>query len=297
MKSRFTIIISVLVIWLLPGCMADIRTPLIKQDGITEANAEKGKLLLEKAWKLQGLDKLKEHETYLLRGRDVWKGLMGKMGKPWPDAEVDLQFRYAVGTFDGEVGFLSGKRAGTSAGLQSWNYYEVASGEAAVFTDYDERIAFGLSAYQYFFELADRLKRAPIISYAGEKEFRGQPYDQVFVTWETPEPHQEHDQYVLWINRASGLLEYAVYTLRDNYLKMPGARAFYGSIQFADWREVEGIRIPHRQIVYLNQPKQKEKKHLHQMQVQEFGFDTFPVEMLYPNPELDRIGDDKVVME
>lgn len=282
------------VLFLLSGCMADIRTPLIEEQGIMSIHETKGKLLLEKAWKKQGLDRLEDHQTYTVKARDVWKGLMGKMGKPWPDAGIDLELKYAVGTFDSQVNFLSGKRKGVVAGLQSWNYYEQEPGADLIFMAYDERIGFGLSAYQYFFELLDRLKKAPIISYAGEKEFRGQHYDQVFVSWETPAPHQQHDQYVLWINRESGLLDYAVYTLRDNYLKLPGSKAFYGSIQYKDWRSVAGILIPHTQLVYLNSPKKKEKKHLHQLQVEEFTFDNFSLETLYPNPELERVGDDKV---
>ena len=278
---KFAITLLLLLVLLIQGCMADIRTPLIKQEGITTANG----------------DQLANHQTYSLKGRDVWKGLFGKLGKPWPQTDSELALRYAIGTFDSEVSFLNGDREGVQAGLQSWNYYEKAPGAAAVFMEYDERIAFGLSAYQYFFELLDRLKKAPIISYAGEKEFLGQIYDQVFVSWETPKPHQQHDQYVLWINQESGLLDFAVYTLRETYLKLPGAKAFYGSIQFADWRSVDGILIPHRQIVYLNEPKKKANKHLHQLEVREFAFDDFPLEDLYPNPKLEKIGDDKVVME
>lgn len=295
MKTPFTIVLFLMGAWLLQGCMADIRTPLIEREGITASNTARGKMLLEKAWKKQGLDQLQQHRTYSFQGKDVWKGLMGKLGKPWPEAKVDLQFRYVIGTFDSQVSFLSGSRTGERAGLQSWRYYEVDPEGTLTFTDYNERIGFGLSAYQYFFELPDRLLRAPIISYAGEREFRGQWYDQVFVSWEQPEPHREHDQYVLWINRETGLLEFALYTLRETYLKMPGASAFYGSIQFADWQDIDGILIPHRQIVYLNRPKKKPEQHLHQLEIRDFAFDDFPQDQLYPDPALERLGDDKLV--
>ncbi|MCB0630373.1 MAG: hypothetical protein KDD15_11590 [Lewinella sp.] len=294
MKNHLISVLLPLLLVLVQGCMADLRPSLIEKEGIVSTNEEKGKMILLKAWKKQGLENLSLHETYLVRGQDVWKGMMGKLGKPWPDAAIDLQLKYAVGTFDSQVIFQSGKRQDVKAGLQSWRYYEQVPGSELTFVDYDERIAFGLSAYQYFFELLDRLRKAPIISYAGEKMFKGRLYDQVFVSWDMPEPHQQHDQYVLWINRESGMLDYALYTLRENYLKMPGSKAFYGSIQFKDWRPVDGILIPHTQLVYLNSPKEKEKKHLHQLRVEEFAFDTFSLEELYPNPEIDRIGDDKV---
>ena len=55
--------------------------------------------------------------------------------------------------------------------------------------------------------MIDRIKDAPIISYAGEDEFRGKKYDLVFCSWGTEKPHMKHDQYVAWINKETGLME------------------------------------------------------------------------------------------
>ncbi|MEL6851455.1 MAG: hypothetical protein AAFP92_23240, partial [Bacteroidota bacterium] len=221
-----------IVFILLQGCMADMRTPNIKKQGISQQEEQKGRALIEAAWTKHGFSNLKHHQTYGFTGDDIWKGMMGKMGKPWPEAESQIGFKYAVGSFDSQATFLNGQRKGLKAGLQSWNYYEQEPGKALAFVETDERIAFGLSAFHYFFELLDRMKSLPIVAYAGEKAFDGKKFDMVFATWEKAEPHMAHDQYVLWINQATGLLEYAVYSLRDNYLKMPGGKSFYGSIHY-----------------------------------------------------------------
>ncbi|OUS00399.1 hypothetical protein A9Q86_10535 [Flavobacteriales bacterium 33_180_T64] len=274
--------------------MADMRTRIIKKEGINSSNETKGKRLLKTTWDKHGFSKLENHDTYSFTADDTWKGLMGKMGKPWPEAKSKLKFKYAINTFDSQVEFLNGKMQNTTAGLQSWQYYEKKEYKDIEFVEDNKRIIFGLSAYQYFFEMLDRLKNAPIISYAGEKEFNDISYDLIFVTWKDPKPHMEHDQYLLWINKNTQLLEYAVYSLRDNYLKIPGYKAFYGSIKFDDYKNIDGVLIPHKQTVFLNEPSKKDKRHLHQLIVKDFVFDDFDINELYPNSNLEKIGDNKL---
>ncbi len=279
---------------LLQSCIADMRTKMIKKDGLSSLNVDKGKTLLNTTWEKHGFSNLANHKVYSLVAKDTWKGLMGKMGKPWPEVKSKLKLKYAINTFDSQVEFLDGKRKKTIAGLQSWQYYEQEQQKGLEFTKYNKRIAFGLSAYQYFFEMIDRLKRAPIISYAGERKFNNVTYNLVFITWKDPKPHMEHDQYMLWINKETQLLEYAVYSLRDNYLKIPGYKAFYASIKYDDYQKINGILIPHKQTVFLNKPSKKEKKNVHQLIVEDFKFDDFDINELYPNPEIEKLGDKKL---
>jgi len=287
------LILLISIGFLLGSCMANLQPDLVKKHGIQKKNAEKGKEILSKAWKTQGLDNLKSHQTYSFIATDAWKGMMGSIGKPWPEKHMQIQFKYEVGTFNGQLNFLSGKRKGEIAGLQSWKYYEKNKHDLKFLTT-DKKLAFGLSAYQYFMELADRLRKAPIISFAGTKSFNGNNYNLVFVTWETTAPHKGHDQYILWINQKTEMLEYAEFTLRDNYLNMPGSGAFYGSIKYADFKQINGVLIPHKQTVFMNAPNKEDRKHLHELIITEFKFDDFDVEELHPNPNLKKLGDEKL---
>lgn len=295
MKKTTKIIGVILIVSLLSNCkIADLRTKTLKKEGITATSTEKGKKLLQAAWKKQGMDKFMEHETYQVIAEDHWKGILGKMGKLWPENRSVIDLKFATGTFNASVQFLDGKKEGLIAGQQSWNYYEKENKlSESIFMKKDKRKSFGMSAYQYFFELSDRLLKAPIISYAGEKEFNGQQYDLVFATWDKAKQHKEHDQYMMYINKSTGLIEYCTYSVRDNYLKMPGSAMLYGSIQFADLKEIDGAMIPMTQYVYFMNPKKKTKKYLHQLKIQEFKFDAFDKSELYPNKEINEIGDSK----
>ena len=283
----------IVILFLLSGCIANLRPGVVKKKGITEESARRGKEILEESWRTQGFHLLHSHQSYSYQATDAWKGLMGKIGKPWPDVESLLRFKYAIGTFDGQVVFQSGENDGQVAGQQSWSYYEYRR-DTVVFMEANPKISFTLAAYQYFMELADRLKDAPIIAYAGRKTFKDQLFDLVFVTWQTPKPHRDHDQYILWINHESRLLEYAEFTIRDNFLKMPGVGAFYGSIAYKDFRKINGILIAHEQRVFMNSPNEDQDKYLHKVMIEDFEFDGFPLDQLYPNPTISKIGNSKI---
>lgn len=287
MKILSASIISAL---LLTGCLSSVRTKTVRKEGMT--NEQKGKDILEKAWKQQGMDSLLTHKVYQVKGVDTWKGLLGKTGKLWPNAEAEIDLKYRIGSFDGRVEFLDGKRKGVIAGLQSWKYYEQEVNDTIVFKKKaNPRVKFGLAAFQYFFELNDRLRNAPLITYAGETEFRGQQYHQVFVTWNKLKTHKENDQYNLWINKETNVLEFCEFTIHDSFL--PGGSLIGGSIEFANFKRVNGINIPFTQFVYVGKPKVDSNKFLHRLTVNSFEFDSFDEEVLSPNKTLQKIGDSK----
>ncbi len=293
MKLRAIKLSAVLLIstFGLQSCLADIRTGLVKNEGVNNTSTVKGKAILESAWKKQGLDKLAQHKVYSFTGNDTWKGAMGKMGKIWPNSIASLNFRYQIGTFDGQVQFLDGDRKDETVGLQNWNYYVI--GKDTTFQDQNKRHVFGIAAFQYFSEMLDRLRNAPIISYAGESEFRGQTYDLVFCTWHQEKAHQEADQYIAWINKKTGMMEFTQYTIRENYLKMPGYKAFYGGVEFSNFKSVDGIMIPHEHTIYVLDLKKNKTKFLHQLKIKEFNFDNFDAEELILDKSIKTGGDYK----
>lgn len=278
---------------LFQSCASDIRTPLIKKQGILAENVSRGKDILNRAWKIQGLDKLNQHSTYSYTAEDTWRGAMGRFSKVWPDNKLQMEFKYKTGTFDGQVAFIDGSRKGEKAGLQNWNYYEIDSENDTVFQEADPKIKFGLAAFQYFGEMLDRLRQAPIISYAGEGELRGQKYDLVFCTWDKPEPHKGADQYIAWINQSSGLMEFTQYTIREDILNMPGSKAAYGGVEFSNFKKVDGILIPFVHTVYVFKLKEKQEKNLHQLVIKSFEFDSFDKKELEVDPSLVKGGNFK----
>lgn len=291
MKTLTPLFILTTSLILMVGCRSDIRTKMVKNETHSTDPVAKGKALLESAWKAQGFDKLHNHKVYSYQGYDVWQGFLGTVGKLWPEKKMTLDFKYEVGSFNGQVRYASGKKKGQIKGLQNWNYYEIEGD--TTFMKPNSKIQFGLSAFQYFNEMIDRLKHAPIIRYAGEDEMRGQKYDLVFCTWNSLKPDKDVDQYIAWINKETGLLDFTQYTIRENFLKMPGAKIFYGGVEYTNLKSVDGILIPHTQTVYAFNLKDNNKRFIHKLTVSDFKFDDFPVNDLHIDKRIAKGGDFK----
>lgn len=275
----------------LSSCIADLRTKGIKKNTQTKQQMEYAQQLLQQAMTYHGVDKMLQYKTYEAVCVDHWKGPLGKMGKLWKWNKDKMVLRFHVGDFDSQVEVLEGKHKGKIAGVQSWEYYEKKEGKYSRDVKEEKRVVFGLTAYHYFFEILPRLKNAPIIRYAGQDELRGEEMEKVFVSWGTDNT-KKYDQYIIWIAKKTGKVEALTYTIRDNYLPMSGS--LYASLQFDDYREVEGVIIPFRQTVQINQPKKSKKKYIHQLQVQEFSWDSFPLKDIQPFDDLKPVGDSKV---
>lgn len=294
MRHLYLNVAVVVVSITLYSCSANLLPFSVKKSTDQAGLEKKGRDLLLKSVKQQGFENFNTKETYEFTAEDHWKGPMGGIGKLWSKKRSKMNFKYIPNTFNASVEFLDGKDVGNKAGLQSWNYYRVEKGEQPNFeVKKAKRHVFGMAAFQYFTELTQRLSKAPIIRYAGEKVINDLEYDVVYCTWETIYASKEHDQYLVYINKKTNAVEYASYTIRDNYLKMPGSGVFYGSIHFTDMRNVDGFKVPFQQYIFIGKPKKKDKKYVHKLSLDSFKFDSFDSNELYPNSELKKGGDSK----
>lgn len=263
----------------LSGCLADIRPESIKE-GYGEADVEKGRALLHKAMARHGgLGRWKAHRTAEVTLTDDWRGFLLKtLFLPWPENKVPIKVQYLLGTNDSRGTFLEGSRKGETWGIQNWATYTQRPGEAPVFKK-DKAIKFYMPTYQYFFELPFHLPFAGVVIYAGEDELAGQAYDVVFVSWNTDAPQAKIDQYLAYISRKTGLIDYLRYTVRDQF------GFLVGNMQFTDYRDVQGIQVPFRQTV-VDDDRPDGKKVMHQVLYKSaaFGVDV-PDEAFYPDPD------------
>ena len=222
----------------LGGCLADLRPAKLRGRAPSPAEVESGRELLEALVEEHGGARRRAHlgavEAVI---RDEWRGLIGWFSNPWPDARNHLQLRYAPEGGWAEVRFLAGSRADETWGRDQRGGWERAPGGERVARESRSR-QFILAAYPYLFELPFRLNEAPLVFDAGQAEHEGHTYDRVLVTWGEFEPHADHDQYLLWIDRESDRLSVAEYTIRDK------ARFATGADHFDDYRWIEGIAVP-----------------------------------------------------
>lgn len=290
MKNNPLILLSALLV--LNACkIADISQP-------TELHPQKSEQIaneiLDQVLEAQGFDVLKENNLYQARVTDDWKGFLGKMAKLWPDPNTQFQFRYNFNTFDGNAELLSGEKKGDLIGVQGWQYYEKPAGSGEVAKAEARTMEFGIVVLHYFIELPYRLRNAPMKRYYGERELKGQKYDLVFVSWGSEEASEEFDQYILWINQESHLLDYCIYTLRDN--GNPLTRHKYGSIAYLDYWEVDGFKVATKMPVLLDDGVIRTddlENYFHQFSIEDFSFGGFEESELYPLPGLEKKMDMK----
>ncbi len=262
----------------------DLRPPQLKQSLTTAAASALGREILAQAVARHGgVDRWQRFTTAEAHLRDEWHPQRIQFN-PWPGNNLLLRFQVLLGTFNSRVELLEGEGRGQIWGIQSWRPYKKMPRRAPVFSD-DRNISFFLPTYHYFLEFPFRIARAPIVAYVGERSHGGRNYQLVFATWGRPEPHAEHDQYLLWINRESGLIEIAQYTIRDFG---PGVE---GTMQFSDFREVQGLRLAFRQTVQaLDAPP---GEFGHRIVIERLVFDAVPRQALLPDASLPFMGDEK----
>ncbi len=279
------LVLAVYGVWTL-STPSDIRPPSLIQTGITAQAETRGRELLAKAVAAHGgMERWQSLGTAEYLMRDEWDEGIMQYFNPWPGNNLLTRFQCIRGTFTSRVEILEGDHKGLVWGNQSWHTYRQDPGQTLVFEQVQAAQNL-LPAIHYFFELPFRLATAPIVAYTGERTVGGVPYDTVFVTWQTPEPHPEHDQYLLFINRRTGLVDLSEWTFRG---AMP---SYVGYIRYRDYREVSGVQAPF-QLIVLKKLESPDGDFNHVVRVEEARFDVVPREALLPNPSLPFIGDDK----
>ncbi len=283
MKKQYFLLVSLfLLIATLSACLSDIRTPYLKDKGVSDANIKKGKTLLKEMAAAHGMDAYLSHKNVQIKLRDEWtKGIKRAAAMPWHKNKELVQLQYLVNTYDSRLMFLEGKAKNDIWGLQNWMSYEQKKGEEAVLKK-SKKIKFWLPTVQYFMMMPFAIQEAEIVSYAGEEMLNGKKYDLVFASWKTDAPQKNIDQYLLWINQQTKLLEIAQYSIRDMAGFMKGA------MTYEDFKEIDGVTIGFKQTA-TGVPGNL-KKYLHRYWVEDFQFDVeAPKNSFYPAP--DRYGD------
>lgn len=70
-------------------------------------------------------------------------------------------------------------------------------------------------AVQHLIQFPYTMNSANIKEYVGTRKWNGQYYDLIFATWGTMEPNLTTDQYIIWINKNTGLIDRFDATGRD----------------------------------------------------------------------------------
>lgn len=281
-------ILVFLILLALQSCkIADLRTSELNLD--SPHREDRAIQLLNNVIGTYQLNKLEKAQTYAFKAKDNWKGLYALVN-PFPKDNELMEMRFRPSSFDGQFNYIN-TRNKSIYGVQSFAYYKVNKKGKTRFKK-KKSTSFALPAIQYFFELPLRLRDAPILKYAGTRDFENKTYDLVFATWNKPQPHKEHDQYLLYIDHESNHLAFANYTVRGIHL--PAPKSIFGSIRFEQLKKNEnGITYPGKMYVQLNKLKPSNRA-FHTITISNLEINSFPVSKLYPDASIQFLGDSKL---
>lgn len=244
----------------------DIR-PAYLQGEITEKDYQAGKTLLaEMQAAYGGKDQWLAHQTgTYAQEADWYEDKFGRAG--WDTLPQQFQMTSILGTDDCEFTLLNGKNKGQTWGVTDWNSYQKKEDGTKQFIE-NEKYEHKLIYKNYWFQLPFRISEAPIIAYGGEATAYGKTYDLLYATWGSEAANSQYDQYLMYIDQETRMIEWLQFTLRENFVFVQI------TAQFTDFKKVNGITCPFSQYITFGKTGEDNPKvHENRYQWIQFGME------------------------
>jgi len=213
MKKKWIVILSILTIFIIAGLWffltpVDIRPVQIRKE-IQEEDFTKGSRLLKEMQDAYGGI---EYWKTLGRGSyaqeaDWYDDKLGVAG--WDTNPQKFEMTSFLGSDDSQFKLLNGANKDQTWGVEDWKTYELVGG-LKEFVE-NEKYQHKLVYKNYWFQFPFRISEAPIIAYAGESTVKGETYDLLYATWGSESANTKFDQYVLYIDKETKLVEWLFY--------------------------------------------------------------------------------------
>ena len=229
----------------------DIRPNLIK-DNITEEQRQQGKDLLKEVqdaygginhWLAQGIGIYDQTA-------DWYDDKLGVSG--WDELPQQFEMTSTLGTDNSKFKLLYGPNKDQVWGVEDCNTYEEVDGQKRF--ELNKKYRHKLIYKNYWFQFPFRISEAPIIVYAGEQEVHNETYDLIYATWGSDAANRKYDQYVMYVNKDTKMIEWLHFTLREkiNFIHI--------TCRFSDFQKINGIVSPFTQYVTLGSPESNGRK-------------------------------------
>ncbi len=246
----------------------DIRPEYLKENNISEADKIKGKALLQEMQEAYGgMDNWLAFKTgRYAQTADWYENKMGIAG--WDTLPQQFEMTSTLGTDNAEFTLLNGQNKGQTWGVEDWKSYQKIGDQKKFIPN--EKYHHKLIYKNYWFQFPFRISEAPIIAYAGEDKVDGETYDLLYATWGSETPNREYDQYVLYVDKATKMIEWLHFTLRDkvNFIHITAS--------FTHFKNINGITLPFSQYITVGHPTDRSWK-MHENHYQWIKFDSVRV--------------------
>lgn len=268
MKNKWKIallivaIITIGIAWLLLTPV-DLR-PIYLGNKIAQKDFLKGKILVKEMQDAYGgKENWLAHKTgSYIQTADWYENKFGVAN--WDTIPQRFQMTSILGTDNSEFTLLNGANKGQTWGVQNGKSFQIKNGQQD-FTPH-AKYQHKLIYKNYWFQFPFRFSEAPIIAYAGERTVNGKTYDLLYATWGSESANSEYDQYVLYLDKQTRMVEWLNFTVREkvNFMKV--------TAQFTDFRLIDGISVPFNQYVSWGKPgKNGFKLHENRYESIQFG--------------------------
>jgi hypothetical protein len=226
----------------------DIRTASLL-DGVEAADYKKGKALIaEMETAYGGKEQWKAYKEGVFVQSADWYGR--KAISHWDTLPQRFVLRCELGTDNSELKLLNGPNTGVRWGVENGASYSIRPNQekkAEEYNRYSDKLLFK----SYWFQFPFRVGEAEFISYAGEAIVEGQAYDLVFATWGSEAANTTYDQFILYLNKETHLIDWLYFTVRDKTPAVPICA------KFDNFKYVDKITLAHNQYVMQGKPGAK----------------------------------------
>ncbi|TNE50259.1 MAG: hypothetical protein EP343_08880 [Deltaproteobacteria bacterium] len=105
------------------------------------------------------------------------------------------------------------------------------------------RLRFFARSIRHLLDFVFAMGSADILWYAGKAQWKGKTYVRLYMTWKNPKANHDVDQYILWINKQTHLVERFDCTGR-HILPVLGSPFLKARVEYTGYRKLHGVPVP-----------------------------------------------------
>lgn len=240
---------STSILFALTGCnLVDLRPDDLKGDVSAELRAD-GHARVQRMFDAHGgLERWEQFETVQTTFRDEWTNWLFFQVTPYAENNQLASLEARLHHFPASrTAFLEGKGKGEVWTAQGDQVIRERHGERTQTAAWDDAFfAVFVQNPEFMIGTPLRLASADQHAYVGPMQWHGDTYEVVMVSWDTFEPQERVDQWLLYLDPATDRLVAAEFTVR-----MSG-RTQTGFYHFHDERRTDGLMLAHAMDAYLD---------------------------------------------
>ena len=239
--------------------LSDLRTEYARARGDTIEAQRKGRRLLQDSLASMDPDsrwkKVRARPVKIVLRHYWYHALLKAFVMPVERSGQTIALRFRPAFNNIQLTFMDGKRKDLSWGIRDQKTYRIDR-DGKTLWEPDSAIEFHLPSYRFFLFLPFHLSEAELITYAGTKDIRGERYDLVYATWGKWSPQSDVDQYLVWIRRDTGRIDFVQSTVREVFNRS------VVTLQLSDYKNAMGMSVPHSLRAHDDHPSSGHGMHL-----------------------------------